>query len=202
MTEGRPGAREAQQQPSGGLDTATLDLPGLDARLLRQGPRPLRTGGRVRPRAVRPGLRPGGGERPHQRLRPRAGQRDPGQGPHPDPAEPVVVRPAGRRAPRPGLHGGGRGSRRRRGPGHDLQEAGHVPGRMHCPRLPHRLRPPGVPAVRAPCAASRCRRAWWTAPGWSRPSSRRRPRPRWASTTRTSPTTPSWPWWATTSPRA
>ena len=58
-----------------------------------------------------------------------------------------MVRAARRGAPRARVHGRGRRARRGGGPGDDLQEAGHVPGRMHRPRLPHRLRAPGVPAV-------------------------------------------------------
>jgi len=50
----------------------------------------------------------------------------------------------------------------------------------------------------APCAASRCPPAWLTGRGWRKRSSRRRRRQKWASMTRTSPTMRSLAWWART----
>ena len=64
------------------------------------------------------------------------------------------------------------------------------PGRVRRPRLPHRLRAARLPRRPARCAASRCPPGSRTAAGCPSRSSRRPPRPRSASTTRTSRSTP------------
>ncbi len=87
-----------------------------------------------------------------------------------------------------------------RGRAVDLRAAGDDPGRVRGPRLPDRLRLAGVPAVPVGVRGPAARRACTTGPGWTSRSSPRRPRPRWASTTRTcrtrswsTPSAPRWP---------
>ena len=61
-----------------------------------------------------------------------------------------------------------------------------LPDRVHRARLPLRLGVEGVQGHRAPCTARRCRRACRSPTSCPSRCSRRRPRPRSASTTRTS----------------
>ena len=159
---------------------------------LREGPRPLRRGRRAAA---------DGGQRPDQRLRPRAADAHPGQGPHPHRDEHVLVRAAraGRRAPR----------RRRRRPADPRRRprprdagpaAGHGAGRVRGPRLPHRLRSHRLPAHRGGLRRRAARRARRVVASCRRRSSPRRPRPTSATTTRTSASrrsprrsAPDWP---------
>ena len=80
----------------------------------------------------------------------------------------------------------GRGRR----PGGDLRAARDVPGRVRRPRLPRRLGAARLPRDRRGVRHRRCPPAWSTGAGCPSRSSPRPPRPRSASTTRTSPTTP------------
>ena len=107
-------------------------LDRLPAPGLRQGARPLR--GRRRTAAV-------GGQRPDQRLRPRATDADPGQGTGAHRDERVLVRAAGRRGAE-SRGGGGRpaDSGRGAGPGAAGAATGDGAGRVCRPGLSHRVR--------------------------------------------------------------
>ena len=141
-------------------------------------------------------------ERPRQRVRPRALARHPGQGRAAHDPQPVVVRPArGRRrrpphpeppARRPRARRRRRAAqphpRRGRGSRDGREEPRHAAHRVRRARIPDRQRVGGVPrerhGLRHPAARPGCR----TATGCPSRSTPRRSRRRWASTTRTSPT--------------
>ena len=155
--------------------------------LLRQGPRHLRR--RRRPPAD-------GHLRPHLRLRRRHGRAHPRQGPGAHRHVGVLVRAARRRRRQPpDLHRPRRPARRtRRSP--TLRRPGRCSAaRPRCCRssascgATSPARRGRSTRRRGPCTARRCPPACWSRPSCPSRCSPRRPRPRSATTTRTSPST-------------